>query len=84
MFLQSILLQSSQSPLHWTIGGDGWISCIPSEYLLWLPTNHRSGLWSPCSTLVIGRHQTKLNFGNFVHGTNWAKCYERGRGTADL
>ncbi|KAJ7632072.1 hypothetical protein B0H17DRAFT_1108228 [Mycena rosella] len=75
---------SSQSPLHWNIDRDGWISCIPTENLLWLPAHHRSGLWSPYNTLVIGRHQTKLNFGKFVHGTNWAKCYEcRGR-TADL
>ncbi|KAJ7646160.1 hypothetical protein B0H17DRAFT_994338 [Mycena rosella] len=82
--LKSIHLQSSQSPLHWNIDGNGWISCIPSECLLWLPTHHRSGLWLPCNTLIIGRHQTKLSFDNFVHGTNWAKCYERGGGAADL
>ncbi|KAJ7698109.1 hypothetical protein B0H17DRAFT_1051152 [Mycena rosella] len=81
---ESALLKSSQSPLHWNIDGDGWISCIPSECLLWLPTHLRSGLWSPCNTLIIGQHHTKLSFDNFVHGTNWAKCYEHGGGTADL
>ncbi|KAJ7660607.1 WD40-repeat-containing domain protein [Mycena rosella] len=79
--IASIHLQSSQSPSHWNIDNDGWISCIPSERLLWLPTHHRPGLWSPYNTLVIGRHQTKLSFDNFVHGTNWSKCW---RGTVDI
>ncbi|KAJ7688029.1 hypothetical protein B0H17DRAFT_911381, partial [Mycena rosella] len=54
---------------------NGWVSCIPSELLFWVPSHQRIGLWSPYNTLVIGQQQTKLSYDNFVHGTNWAKCY---------
>ncbi|KAJ7508945.1 hypothetical protein B0H11DRAFT_1676845, partial [Mycena galericulata] len=52
-----------------------WVSCNPSEPLFWLPSHHRIGLWSPHNTLVIGTQQTILSYENFVHGTEWVKCY---------
>ncbi|KAJ7436113.1 hypothetical protein FB451DRAFT_1307964 [Mycena latifolia] len=53
----------------------GWVSCLPSELLFWLPMPFRVGLWSPHNTLVIGRAQTLLSYDTFVCGTDWAKCY---------
>ncbi|KAJ7254341.1 hypothetical protein B0H12DRAFT_1017095, partial [Mycena haematopus] len=54
---------------------EGWLSCRPSELIIWLPNSFRNGLWSPHNTLVIGKEQTTLIFDNFVHGTEWMKCY---------
>ncbi|KAJ7690189.1 hypothetical protein B0H17DRAFT_936283, partial [Mycena rosella] len=62
----------------------GWASYIPAELLFWVPSHHRPGFWSPYNTLVIGQQQTKLSYDNFVHGRNWAKCYEPRDGTAEL
>ncbi|KAJ7461100.1 hypothetical protein FB451DRAFT_991795, partial [Mycena latifolia] len=52
-----------------------WVSCNPWEPLFWLPSYHRTGLWSPHTTRVIGRQQTTLSYDKFVHGTDWAQCY---------
>ncbi|KAJ7254334.1 hypothetical protein B0H12DRAFT_958109, partial [Mycena haematopus] len=52
-----------------------WLSCRPSELVVWLPDSLRRGLWSPYNTLVIGKEQTILVFDNFVHGTEWTQCY---------
>ncbi|KAJ7688012.1 hypothetical protein B0H17DRAFT_984385, partial [Mycena rosella] len=76
--LKSIHSESSQSPPHWNIDYAGWASCIPAELLFWVPSHQRIVLWSPYNTLVIGRQQTNLSYNKFVHGTNWAKCYEPG------
>ncbi|KAJ6523872.1 hypothetical protein B0H19DRAFT_894631, partial [Mycena capillaripes] len=52
-----------------------WVSCFPSQLLLWLPMPFRAGLWSPHNTLVIGQEQTLLSYDKFVCGTDWVKCY---------
>ncbi|KAJ6481187.1 hypothetical protein DFH09DRAFT_418991 [Mycena vulgaris] len=67
-------LPSPSIPLHWRIR-NGWVFDNPSEMLFWLPSTHRIGLWFPHNTLVIGRQQTRLSYDNFVHGTEWARCY---------
>ncbi|KAJ7454251.1 hypothetical protein FB451DRAFT_1049929 [Mycena latifolia] len=67
-------MKSPSTPLNWQISG-GWVSCIPSEPLFWVPASLRNGLWSPYNTQVIGRQQTKLMYERFVHGTDWTKCY---------
>ncbi|KAJ7202947.1 quinon protein alcohol dehydrogenase-like superfamily [Mycena haematopus] len=72
--LNSLHLKSPSTPLHWQIH-NGWVSCLPSELLFWLPVPLRAGLWSPYNTLVIGREQTLLSYDQFVYGTDWAKCY---------
>ncbi|KAJ7454236.1 hypothetical protein FB451DRAFT_1280571 [Mycena latifolia] len=73
--LNSLHMKSPSTRLNWQISG-GWVSCIPSEPLFWVPASLRNGLWSPYSTQVIGRHQaTKLTYEHFVYGTDWAKCY---------
>ncbi|KAJ7323201.1 hypothetical protein DFH08DRAFT_887690 [Mycena albidolilacea] len=75
--LNTLLLKSPSMQLHWQIN-DGWVSCNPLEPLFWLPTHHRIGLWSPHTTLVIGRRQSCLSYDKFVHGTDWAQCYAPG------
>ncbi|KAF7346291.1 WD-REPEATS-REGION domain-containing protein [Mycena sanguinolenta] len=65
---------NATQPLVWNVT-QGWLSCQPSELLVWLPNSLRQGLWSPHNTLVIGREQTTLNFDKFVHGTEWTHCY---------
>ncbi|KAJ7480829.1 hypothetical protein FB451DRAFT_1130681 [Mycena latifolia] len=72
--INSLHLRSPSTPLCWQLHG-GWASCIPPELLLWLPATMRVGLWSPYNTQVIGQQQTKLAYKQFVHGTEWAKCY---------
>ncbi|KAJ7511385.1 hypothetical protein B0H11DRAFT_1700210, partial [Mycena galericulata] len=61
----------------------GWLTCCPSELVIWLPRSLRNGLWAPHNTLVIGEEQTMLIFDNFVHGTEWKQCYV-GRQTSVL
>ncbi|KAJ7439753.1 hypothetical protein FB451DRAFT_1280643, partial [Mycena latifolia] len=74
-------MKSPSTPLNWQISG-GWVSCIPSEPLFWLPTSMRNFLWSPYNTQVIGRRQhTKITYERFVHGTDWTKCYSPSQST---
>ncbi|KAJ7729377.1 hypothetical protein B0H14DRAFT_2382467 [Mycena olivaceomarginata] len=61
---------------YWSLDG-GWIYSVSSHLLLWLPSNHRIGLWTPFTTLVIGAQQTKISFDNCVHGEKWKTCYSR-------
>ncbi|KAJ7512153.1 hypothetical protein B0H11DRAFT_1664808, partial [Mycena galericulata] len=53
----------------------GWVSCHPGELLFWLPKSHRAGFWFPPTTVVISKQQTMFCYDNFVHGTEWTKCY---------
>ncbi|KAJ7613250.1 hypothetical protein DFH06DRAFT_1015000, partial [Mycena polygramma] len=55
-----------------------WIYQSSSEHLFWLPTQHRLGFWMPENTMVIGCQQTKLSYDSFVHGAQWAECYNPG------
>ncbi|KAJ7469088.1 hypothetical protein FB451DRAFT_1255696 [Mycena latifolia] len=72
--LNALLLKSPSTPLHWQIK-DGWVYCNPLERLFWLQGHHRIGVWSPHTTLVIGRRQVCLSYDKFVHGPDWALCY---------
>jgi WD40 repeat protein len=54
---------------------NGWIQTKNSKLLFWLPPYYRRGLWGPNATAVMGRHTTKLDFSQFVHGTSWTQCY---------
>ncbi|KAJ6511662.1 hypothetical protein DFH09DRAFT_1198234 [Mycena vulgaris] len=73
--LNALYFKSPSIFIPWQITNNGWVSCCSSELLFWLPAHHRIGLWSPHNTLVIGRQQTQLSYENFVHGSEWAKCY---------
>ncbi|KAJ7443867.1 WD40-repeat-containing domain protein, partial [Mycena latifolia] len=59
--LNFLHVKSPYAPMCWQIHS-GWVSCIPSELLFWVPTSLRIGLWSPHNTQVIGREQTKLSY----------------------
>ncbi|KAJ7106811.1 hypothetical protein C8R43DRAFT_1164303 [Mycena crocata] len=72
--LHSASLSGDYHP-HWSLD-DGWLSSGPSQLLFWLPTIHRRGFWMPQNTLVIGRQQTRFSYDNFVHGEDWARCYQ--------
>ncbi|KZP10149.1 WD40 repeat-like protein [Athelia psychrophila] len=54
---------------------DGWMQNSPTELLFWVPPAYRTGLWRPNSTVVIGRHATRLDLTQFVHGRDWARCH---------
>ncbi|KAJ7114805.1 hypothetical protein C8R44DRAFT_709944 [Mycena epipterygia] len=72
--LRSMCSKSTSVPLQCAIV-HGWVSCHPGELLFWLPRPQRSGFWWPPTTLVINRQQTMLCYDNFVHGTEWTRCY---------
>ncbi|KAJ7472886.1 hypothetical protein B0H11DRAFT_1344280 [Mycena galericulata] len=67
--------KTPQVPLQFRID-QGWVSCHPGELLFWLPTSHRAGFWFPPTTVVISKQQTMFCYDNFVHGTEWTKCYQ--------
>jgi hypothetical protein len=54
---------------------NGWMQNKNSELLFWLPPYYRRGLYGPNVTAVMGRHRTKLDFSQFLHGTSWTQCY---------
>lgn len=53
----------------------GWMHGRNGELLFWIPPSHRTALWRPSNTLVIGENSTKLNLYDFVHGTAWSQCH---------
>ena len=46
-----------------------------NAHLLWLADKHKSGLFWPRTTTVIGCTPTLLRLKNFVHGVNWSECF---------
>ncbi|KZP10174.1 hypothetical protein FIBSPDRAFT_758786, partial [Athelia psychrophila] len=52
-----------------------WMQNSSTELLFWVPPAYRTGLWRPNSTAVIGRHTTRLDLTQFVHGRDWARCH---------
>ncbi|KZP18434.1 hypothetical protein FIBSPDRAFT_745360, partial [Athelia psychrophila] len=54
---------------------NGWMQNSPTELLFWVPPAYRIGLWRPNSIVVIGRHTTRLDLTQFVHGRDWAQCH---------
>ena len=63
-------LLSHQSPLK-----DGWILGPNLEYLLWVPLANRTGLWRPRTVAICGSSLTKIDFTNYMHGSNWIRCW---------
>ncbi|KAJ6627752.1 WD40-repeat-containing domain protein, partial [Mycena sp. CBHHK59/15] len=56
---------------------DGWMLNPPSDLIYWIPPWLREGLYAPRNTLVIRcRGTTKLDFSDFVHGTEWQRCID--------
>jgi hypothetical protein len=54
--------------------------CGPNDELLfWIPPDYRSFIWRPSNTALIGRMVTRLDLRHFVHGTNWARCFDRAK-----
>ena len=52
-----------------------WIMLPDNAHLLWLTDRHKSGLFWPRTTTVIGCTPTLLQLKNFVHGVNWSECF---------
>ncbi|KAF7967840.1 hypothetical protein HWV62_32914 [Athelia sp. TMB] len=57
----------------------GWMRNRKGELLFWVPPEHRAELWSPHRISVISEKSTRLNLEHFVHGEDWAQCYEERR-----
>lgn len=55
---------------------DGYILGPHGELLFWVPKERREGLWFPGVVHVATGAEKiiKLNFTNFVHGTQWTEC----------
>ncbi|KAF7967746.1 hypothetical protein HWV62_33234 [Athelia sp. TMB] len=54
----------------------GWMRNRKGGLLFWVPPEHREGLFWPHTATVISRLPTSLDLRNFVHGEEWAQCYE--------
>jgi len=57
------------------IDNEGWICGNKGELLTWIPQIHRLSLHRPSNIWVSGEHETLLDLSSFVHGPNWATCY---------
>jgi WD40 repeat protein len=72
---------SSQGGPHFTdqslIDSDGWIYGLgeKKELYLWIPELHRQCLHRPSTIRIVGKHETRLDLSNYVHGSNWATVY---------
>ncbi|EIW74387.1 WD40 repeat-like protein, partial [Coniophora puteana RWD-64-598 SS2] len=54
----------------------GWLKDPDGNLMLWVPKWARAGLYWDRNTLVIcSGAKVKLDMTNFVHGTDWTKCY---------
>ena len=56
---------------------NGWMLGTNAELLFWVPPSYHVGLWRPGNTAVIAEHVTKIDLGQFVHGTSWQQCKEQ-------
>ncbi|KAF7970641.1 hypothetical protein HWV62_23370 [Athelia sp. TMB] len=54
----------------------GWMRNRNGGLLFWVPPEHREGLFWPHTTQVISILPTRLDLEDFVHGEDWAQCYE--------
>ncbi|KAF8578326.1 WD40 repeat-like protein [Ramaria rubella] len=61
--------------LHISHFHHGWMHGINSELLFWVPPDCRTAFCWGQNTAVMGKHSTKLDFSNFVHGHFWAQCH---------
>ncbi|KIM45626.1 hypothetical protein M413DRAFT_344802 [Hebeloma cylindrosporum] len=59
------------------IDGEGWILGSENELLVWIPPIHRMSLHRPSNMWVAGERETRLDLSRFVHGVDWAMCYNR-------
>ena len=56
---------------------DGWICDNDGHRLLWVPPEDRHGFWWPRMVSVnetLASKTTLLDFGKFVHGSQWPEC----------
>ncbi|KAJ7067525.1 hypothetical protein C8F01DRAFT_980532, partial [Mycena amicta] len=54
----------------------GWVLSQDGDLLFWLPPAYRHGFRMPLNSCVIAQHEVVLSYENFVHGKDWAHCYE--------
>ncbi|KAF7967919.1 hypothetical protein HWV62_32533 [Athelia sp. TMB] len=57
----------------------GWMRNRKGGLLFWLPPEHREGLFWPHTATAFSTLPTRLDLEKFVHGENWAQCYEERR-----
>ncbi|KAF7970337.1 hypothetical protein HWV62_24368 [Athelia sp. TMB] len=55
----------------------GWMRNRDGALLFWVPPEHREGIFWPHTTTVISKQSTRLDLEDFVHGEDWAQCYEK-------
>ncbi|KAJ7670141.1 hypothetical protein DFH06DRAFT_981550 [Mycena polygramma] len=53
----------------------GWVRNAAGGRMLWVPPSLREGLYLPHTTLIISATAMKVDYSHFVHGTEWAKCF---------
>ncbi|KAF7968758.1 hypothetical protein HWV62_29555 [Athelia sp. TMB] len=55
----------------------GWMRNRKGGLLFWVPPEHREELWQAHRIAVIStKRSTRLDLEHFVHGEDWAQCYE--------
>ena len=57
------------------INSEGWICCPRDELLVYIPYIHRTSLYCPSNIWILGAHPTSLDLSSFVHGQDWAACF---------
>ncbi|PSR83714.1 hypothetical protein PHLCEN_2v5646 [Hermanssonia centrifuga] len=75
---KTILEQRDTVNVNWGLREqDGWVTS-PSRHrlLFWVPPDFRDRLLMPGQQLVLGVEPLELDVSQFVHGSDWAKCYQ--------
>ena len=53
---------------------NGWVSTPSSQLLFWVPPCYRLGLFRPSNTAVMAAEAVRLDFTQFLHGSDWERC----------
>ena len=61
---------------HSVIDDEGWICGSKGELLMWVPPMHREHLHRPSTIWISGKHETRLDLSDFVHGNSWTTCID--------
>ncbi len=75
---KTILEQRDTVNVNWeSREPDGWVTS-PSRHrlLFWVPRDFRERLLMPGQQLILGVEPLELDLSQFVHGPDWAKCYQ--------
>jgi hypothetical protein len=73
--VEKVRLEENHFMNKFLLKSDGWVCGDEGELLLWILRVHRPYFHRSNTVWIAGKHDTKLQLANFVHGSNWATVY---------